>query len=116
MLGLIESSKGTEAVKCILRRLTGAADVRWYRCDALVTATVRGRPVMVDQVIEVSLTFDGSNFATIDVYWEQSGYVDYRGMGLRGSMSTQWQRASIVGEFGLLISGDGYQVELKIPA
>jgi hypothetical protein len=107
------SSQSTYAVNDLIGAMTGKRDTGYYSGMATVSADVNGSTVVDHQDIEVTVTFDGTNYATINIFWEESGFKNYRILGLYGQMNTQYQEAYFVKPRGLKICGDSYVIRFQ---
>ncbi len=107
------SSESTYAVNDLICAMTGHRDTGYYSGMATVSADVNGSTVVDHQDIEVIVKFDGTNYSTINIYWEEHGYKNYRALGLYGQMSTQYQEVFFVPPRGLKIQGSPYVVRFQ---
>ena len=107
------SSESTYAVNDLIGAMTGKRDTGYYIGMATVSADVNGTTVVDHQDIEVTVTFDGTNFATINIFWEEHGFKNYNGLGLYGQMSTQYQDVEFVPPRGLKVGSDSYVIRFQ---
>lgn len=107
------SSESTYAVNDLIGAMTGHRDTGYYCGMATVSADVDGATVIDHQDIEVAVTFDGTNYASICIFWEEHGFKNYRAIGLYGQMSTQYQDAHFVPPRGLKLLGQAYVIRFQ---
>lgn len=67
------SSESTYDVNELIRIMTGKRDSGYYSGMATVSAIVNGSTVVDHQDIVVTTTFDGTNYANINIFWEDHG-------------------------------------------
>ena len=107
------SSESTYALNDLIGAMTGKRETGYYTGMATVSADVNGSTVVDHQDIEVAVTFDGTNYATINVFWEDHGFKSYKKLGLYGQMSTQYQEVYFVPPRGLKVSSDSYVIRFQ---
>ncbi len=67
---------------------------------------------MDSSVIKVLLIFDGTNYAKINIFWEDYGYADFRDVGLYGEMNTGWTRVKRTGLKSFQIYCPDYKIDV----
>lgn len=110
-LELLESSRGTQVVLDVIRKLTG--DTSYAKFAGVVTATVNGVVKVDRETIEVQLTNSRPNFAYIDVHWEDFGYKNFHDMGVYGRMDTRYNQVKVTGAKSFVVIGDNYRIEIS---
>lgn len=113
MLDFETSSKGTQAVKEAIHEITGHRGSNFAEAIAIVSASVKRKKVIDREEIRVHLRFDGTNYSTIEIFWEDYGYKNYRDMGLYGSMNTQFNKVEKVDVRTLIIHDPNYEIEIE---
>ncbi len=111
MLHPHKSSESTAVILKVIRELTD--DTTYAVFEGSVSATINGQLKINAEPLKVHLTNSRPNYALIDVMWEDSGYENYRDMGLYGRMSTQWQEVRMVAPRTFRVSGDTYQLDIQ---
>lgn len=113
MLDIIAAGEGTEAVKEAIWELNGYRNHRAADAIVVVSAWVKGRQVIEKENIRAGFQFDGTNYATIYIYWEEYGHENYRDMGLYGSVKTQYNIVKKAGPRSLAIHDPNYQITIE---
>ena len=93
--------------------MTGKRDSGYYSGMATVSAIVNGSTVVDHQDIVVTTTFDGTNYATINIFWEDHGFENFRDLGLYGQAKTQYQDVYLTLPRGLKIVDDSYEIRFQ---
>jgi hypothetical protein len=110
----MDDMNGTLLIIEIIRELTG--DTKHPNFVGTVSAEVKGSTVISEQDIGVALTYDGTNYAYIDVHWEDYGYKPYREMGLYGRMNTQFPSVIRTASREFRIIDNTYSVTIAYPS
>lgn len=113
MRSSLEMQESISAVRRVLRRATAPKNRRWFKGIAEVSATVKDRLLIDRELVNVDLTHDGHNRCVVDIYWEESGYKQFRTMGLYGRMSTDFQLMEFIVPCGLKIVDEKYTIQLQ---
>jgi len=113
MLDMKSSIASTDAVRDAIWILTGDRSERYVEARATITATVNNRQVITGEAFNISLSFDGTNYAAINIFWEESGFKNYKDLGLYGTMSTQYQRVASSGARSFIVKNGNYSVEVE---
>ena len=112
MLDLRETGVGTEAIKKVIRALNDDFDKSKYVLTEVRVRAVVNDTEVLDDTIKTDFTFDGHNWGSINFYWEDSGYKNFKELGLYGQISSQWQRIKETGQRLLTVFGDTYTIEV----
>ena len=104
------SINSTSVILDVIDDLTG--ERVYSNFEGIVTATVKGTVEIEKDTIKVLLTNDRTNYATIDIMWEDYGYKKFEKLGLYGRMSTQWQKVEKTGERAFTVFSDTYEIEI----
>ena len=113
MLDIMTAGEGTEAVKEAIGELNGHRNRNAAEAVVVVSAWVKDRQVIDKHNIKAGFTFDGTNYATIHIYWEECGYKNYRDMGLYGSIKTQYNIVKQAGPRSLAIHDPNYKIMIE---
>jgi hypothetical protein len=111
MPDLRESSESTQVILSVIRELTG--DTSYASFIGIITAKVRGKIEINEHEIKVLLTNNRPNYASIDILWEEHGYINYKQIGLYGRMTTEWQKVKITGPKIFTIYNDTYEIAVN---
>lgn len=84
-----DSSESTQVIYKVMKFLT--KDTNFANFTGVITATVNNEVIIDREEIQVHLTNNRPNYASIDIFWEESGHSNYKSLGLFGRMSTQYQ-------------------------
>jgi hypothetical protein len=109
----MDDEKGTFVIIGVIREITGDNDARYASFDATVSASVRGVEVITKETIQVTLVQDGTNYADVNVFWEDHGYKNYRQMGLFGAMKAQYQSVVRTGHREFCVTDPKYSVTIR---
>jgi len=110
MLTALKSSESTQNIISVIRIL--AKNTKYVKFTGNITASVKGNRIIEDEPIEMSLSFDGTNYAEICIFWEDFGYANYKELGLFGLMSTKYQAINIVRADEFQILSDSYAINV----
>lgn len=88
-------------------------DTKHAKFVGTVTAVVNGVTVISEQPIDVALTYDGTNYACIDVLWEDHGYKNYKEMCLYGRMKTQYESVIRTATREFSVIGGSYDLTVR---
>ena len=112
-LGVIMNPNSINSTSVILGVIYDLTGERVHsNFEGVVTATVTGTVEIEKDTIQVLLTNDRTNYATIDIMWEDYGYKKFEKLGLYGRMSTQWQKVEKTGERAFTVFSDTYEIEI----
>lgn len=73
----------------LLKKLEDNVNARFHRNFFFVTAVVDGEEVISSERIECSLTYN-RDYVQVCVFWEESGFYNYKEMGLYGSSNSNY--------------------------
>ncbi|MCI1027049.1 hypothetical protein [Pantoea dispersa] len=106
-----DSSESTQVIYKVIKSITN--DTNFASFIGVVTATVNDEVIIDHEKIQIHLTNSRPNYALIDIFWEDSGYGDYKSLGLFGRMSTQYQRVEENKKRTFTIYNDLYSIEVE---
>lgn len=110
MLSPIKSSESTSKIIDAIRELTD--DTVYANFDGIITVSMNGKNIIEDETLRVVLQYDGTNYGSISIFWEDYGYKNYKSMGLHGIMSTQFQEVQKINNRNILVINDNYNVSI----
>lgn len=110
MLNPLKSSESTSEIINTIRELTN--DTIYATFDGIITVSMNGKNIIEDETIRVALQYDGTNYGSISIFWENYGYKNYKSMGLHGIMSTQYQEVQRINNRNILVINDNYIVSI----
>lgn len=112
MLPERKASKGYHLMLRVMSEITGDPGAHVAKGTFVVSAKVNERLVIDKQKIECYFIRE-LNLVAISVYWEESGYKNYKEMGLFGKMDTKWQEVKRKGKW-LYVVGNTYKVRIAL--
>ena len=108
MLKLIDSSNSTHVVIEAIKKICNEylQPVFYANTEAIITVK-NGETIIIDsEKIRINLIFDGTNYANVNIYWEDFGYENYKSLGLFGQMSTKWQMVKECGSNCIMVDSE----------
>lgn len=111
MLSSLKSSQSTQNIISVIRVLTN--NTKYVKFTGMITALVKDQRVIYDEPVDVSLAFDGTNYAEICIYWEDCGYDNYKELGLFGKMNTKFQAVNVIQADEFQILSDSYEINIR---
>lgn len=110
MLSMKKSSDSTHVTINVIRDIT--SNTTYAKFEGIVTVEMNGVTIIDEETIEITLTYDGSNYTSIGIFWEDYDYKDYKEKGLHGLMSTQYQEVKQTGYRDFTIFNNNYTVKI----
>ena len=115
MLDMKRSAESTEVVRTAILTITENRSYQYAETKATISATVNYKKVIAEKIFNISLKYDGANYADINIFWEDSGYANFKSLGLFGYMSTKYQLVESSGDkaFRVRDENDTYEIEVE---
>ena len=113
MLDNNKSTDSTHVTINVIRDIT--KDTTYAKFEGIVSVTMKGEKIIDEEAIEITLTYDGSNYTSIGIFWEDYGHKDFREKGLHGQLSTQYQEVKKTGYKSFTIYNENYNIEIAYP-
>ncbi len=111
-LTLQDKLESIEAVKNLMKSLTGDRNTRYVKGGCVVTAKVGNSVVIDGETIPCDITVERDR-VIVGMYWEEAGYDNYNELGLFGRMNSDFQRYTKSGSQGLDITCAAYSLSLR---
>lgn len=111
MLPAHKAIKGCYLMVDFVKELAGNLNAQTVQGKFVVSAKVNDELIVDRDKIECIFTIQFDS-VEISVYWEESGYKNYRRLGLYGLMSTKWQEVKRR-KNKLYVMGSNYKIRIE---